>query len=94
MVIMITIAILIIITITTTATVVEITSGGVGKSRSQSRQAATGEILLAHSLGKTPSLGWTGQYLVRLPNCLDSRQLPEVGEPDKSISNLLVSVKC
>ena len=53
MVIMITIAILIIITIGTTATVVEITSGGVGKSR----QAATGEILLAHSLGKTPSLG-------------------------------------
>ena len=71
MVIMITIAILIIITIATTATVVEITSGGVGKSRSGSRQAATGEILLAHSLGKTPSLGWMGQYLVRFPNCLD-----------------------
>ena len=55
MVIMITIAILIIITIGTTATVVEITSGGVGKSR----QAATGEILLAHSLGKTlPWVEW------------------------------------
>ena len=67
---MITIAILIIITIATTATVVEITSGGVGKSRSGSRPA-TGEILLPHSLGKTPSLGWMGQYLVKFPNYLD-----------------------